>query len=50
MAQEETKEQKIYKLVRDLQQVRKNKRELTQPHNDEIKKISEEIQTILEQQ
>jgi hypothetical protein len=47
MAQDDTKEQKVFRLVQDLEQVRKNKKAEMQAYNEEIKRINGEIKDLL---
>jgi hypothetical protein len=42
-----TKEQKIYNLVIDLEIAKRNKRDVTKAHNEEIKRIQAEIKELL---
>ena len=47
MAQDDTKEQKVFRLVQDLEQVKKNKKAEMQAYNEEIKRINGEIKDLL---
>jgi len=47
MAQDDTKEQKVFRLVQDLEQVRKNKKAEMLAYNEEIKRINGEIKDLL---
>jgi hypothetical protein len=47
---EETKENKVFRLVQDLELVRKNKKAEMQAYNEEIKRINGEIKDLLTQE
>jgi hypothetical protein len=47
MTEEDTKEQKVYRLVQELEQVKKNKKAEMGAYNDEIKRIAGEIKELV---
>jgi len=47
MADQTTKEEKIYNLVVELEVAKRNKRDVVKEHNEEVKRIQAEIKDLL---
>lgn len=47
MPEELSKEEKIYNLVVELEQAKKNKRDVVKAHSEEVKRIQAEIKELL---
>ena len=47
MAEQTTKEEKIYNLVVELEIAKKNKKDTVKAHNEEVKRIQAEIKELL---